>query len=98
MTNRATTPIRARVIVAVALLAGALALAGCTARVTFDPSSLAPESVSTTAGAGYLIARRRRSDPIPSPVELAPNVWHLPLLPRSTVNAYLVGDVLVRAT
>lgn len=34
---------------------------------------------------------------MPSPIELAPNVWQLPLLPRSGVNAYLVGDVLVDA-
>ncbi len=34
---------------------------------------------------------------MPSPVELAPNVWQLRLLPRSGVNAYLVGDVLVDA-
>jgi glyoxylase-like metal-dependent hydrolase (beta-lactamase superfamily II) len=30
-------------------------------------------------------------------VELAPNVWQLPLLPLHGVNAYLVGDVLVDA-
>ncbi len=63
MTNLATAPVRARAIVAVALLAGVLALAGCTARVTFDPSGLAPESVSTTAGAGYLIVRVPESRP-----------------------------------
>lgn len=64
MTNRATTPIRARAIAAATLLAGALALAGCTARVTFDPSGLAPESVVTTAGAGYLIVRVPASRPV----------------------------------
>jgi len=30
-------------------------------------------------------------------VELAPNVWQLPLMPLDGVNAYLVGDVLVDA-
>ncbi len=30
-------------------------------------------------------------------VELAPNVWRLPLLPLNGVNAYLVGDVVVDA-
>jgi glyoxylase-like metal-dependent hydrolase (beta-lactamase superfamily II) len=30
-------------------------------------------------------------------VELAPNVWQLPLLPLHGVNAYLVGEVLVDA-
>ena len=57
MTHRATAPVRARAHVAAALLAGAMALAGCTARVTFDPSALGPESVATEVGAGYLIVR-----------------------------------------
>ncbi len=52
-----------RAVVAVALLTGALALAGCTARVTFDPSELAPVSVSTTASAGYLIVEVPASRP-----------------------------------
>jgi len=30
-------------------------------------------------------------------VELAPNVWRLPLLPLGAVNAYLVGDTVVDA-
>lgn len=34
---------------------------------------------------------------MPYLVELAPNVWQLPLLPRDGVNAYLVDDVLVDA-
>ncbi|MBW6456765.1 MAG: hypothetical protein K0A98_12855 [Trueperaceae bacterium] len=63
MTQPATTPIRARAIAAAALLAGALALAGCTARVTFDPSGVAPVSVSTTAAAGFLIVRVPASRP-----------------------------------
>src|SRR3712207_6775389 len=29
--------------------------------------------------------------------EVAPDVWHIPLAPRSSLNAYLVGDVLVDA-
>ena len=63
MTNRPKTPIRTRAIVAAALLAGVLALASCTARVTFDPSAIAPESVSTTEGAGYQIVRVPASRP-----------------------------------
>ena len=80
MTNRATTPVRARAIVAAALLAGALALAGCTARVTFDPSGLAAESVSTTAGPGYLIVRVPASRPAAGIDVLAPGAGavHIP--------------------
>ena len=29
--------------------------------------------------------------------ELAPDVWHLPLLPRDGINAYVIGDVLIDA-
>lgn len=80
MTNLATAPGRARAIVAVALLAGALALAGCTARVTFDPSGIAVESVSTTAGAGYLIVRVPASRPASGIDVLTPGAgsFHIP--------------------
>ncbi len=80
MTNRATTPIRARAIAAAALLAGVLALASCTARVTFDPSVLAPDSVSTTAGAGYLIVRVPASRPASGIDVLTPGggTFHIP--------------------
>jgi len=30
-------------------------------------------------------------------LEIAPDVWQIPLLPRNGVNAYLIGDVLVDA-
>ena len=80
MTNPTTAPVRARTIVAVALLTGALALAGCTARVTFDPSGLAPESVSTTAGAGYLIVQVPASRPASGLDVLIPGggTFHIP--------------------
>ena len=29
--------------------------------------------------------------------QLAPDVWHLPLMPRNAVNTYVIGDVLVDA-
>lgn len=34
---------------------------------------------------------------MPALVELAPNVWQLPLLPLHGLNAYLVGDIVVDA-
>ncbi|MBA2347927.1 MAG: MBL fold metallo-hydrolase, partial [Solirubrobacterales bacterium] len=29
--------------------------------------------------------------------EIAPDVFHLPLMPRNGINAYLIGDVIVDA-
>ncbi len=43
------------------------------------------------------MARVRRSARLAAMRELADGVFHLPLMPRAGVNAYLVGDVLVDA-
>ncbi len=52
-----------RVLVVVALLIGAATLAGCAARITFDPSVSARVTVTASATGGFFVVRVPESRP-----------------------------------